>query len=303
MTHVCIVAPSYNHEAFIARCLESVIEQSPGDFTLDLIVVDDASHDASAAIAKRLLESPAARARLRESKVLVNSTNLGAHHSYNLALEMTDAELVHFLNTDDWLAPERIASVVRAFESSRQRRGDDIFWGFGRVSLVDEVDEPITGDGFWQYLTHVIDYSVAQMPSASFHLLRDNLSISTGNIFASRALATKVGGFGNYQYVHDWDFVLKCLVHTEPTLLRDPDSEYLYRHHRGNTFKKLGHLGHLESYEVLFRYFSDTFLWRPPNRATLSPSNYDATIVRAFFAENPVIGHVAQLIGALPPRD
>jgi glycosyltransferase involved in cell wall biosynthesis len=292
-TSICVVAPSYNHEQFIQQCIESIVNQSGNDYELDLILIDDASTDDTVKIAKKILQSKEIKRNFRKLDFIENKVNKGAHANYNKAVALTKADVIHFMNTDDWIESNRISSVVAAYRDACENGEGENFWGFGKVLLVDQEDLPITGDGFWQYLTHVVDYSVRQLPSASFHLLRDNLTISTGNIFASSMLAKKLGGFNAYKYVHDWDFALRCILLSEPNILNTSESEYMYRHHPGNSFRKLGHIGHLESFEVLYRYFSNTLLRHPLNKKVFSTSNYGITIVKAFLAENPAHKEIA----------
>lgn len=284
---ICVVAPSYNHEQFIEQCIESIIDQVSDEYDLDLIIIDDASTDETVKIAKNFIGEKDAKKYFRKIHFIENKINFGAHYNYNRAIMMSDADIIHFMNTDDWIASNRIKAVCREYDVAVERNMEHVFWGFGKVLLVDEKNLSISGDGFWQYLTHVIDYSTRYMPSASFHLLRDNLAISTGNIFVSTALAKKINGFNNYKYVHDWDFILRCILFSEPFVLNALDSEYMYRHHAGNSFKKLGHIGHLESFEVLYRYFSNSMLRNPLNDRVFSVKNYGLTLVNAFLAENP----------------
>jgi len=49
---VSIIVPSYNHEKFIAHCIESIIKQTYKDF--ELIVIDDGSSDGSRGILSAL---------------------------------------------------------------------------------------------------------------------------------------------------------------------------------------------------------------------------------------------------------
>ena len=286
---VCVVAPSYNHEQFIKQCLESIINQIRDNYDLDLIVIDDASTDETAKIAREFLRNKYVKKALRNVDIIENKVNMGSHVNYNKAIDMTSADVIHFMNTDDWIEPNRVKAVVDVYRDALKQSAGEYFWGFGKVLLVDENNQPISGDGFWQYLTHVIDYSVRNLPSASFHLLKDNLAISTGNIFTSSIFAKKIGGFNDYKYVHDWDFALRCILFSEPAILDTPRSAYMYRHHPGNSFRKLGHIGHLESFEVLYRYFYNAMLRTPENIKTLSQSNYGIAVMKAFLAENP--GH------------
>jgi glycosyltransferase involved in cell wall biosynthesis len=87
---VCI--PAYNAAAFLPRLLPSAAAQTP-PFD-EVIVCDDASTDATAAIASAY-----------GAKVLSNAVNLGCSHSKNRALEAATADWVHFHDADDELLP------------------------------------------------------------------------------------------------------------------------------------------------------------------------------------------------------
>ena len=286
-TTLCVIAPSYNHEEYIEECLQSVIDSAEGNFLLDIIVIDDCSMDRTAEIAETFLKNGFARNRLRRSRVIRNTYNKGAHANYNEAIRLCDADVIHFMNTDDAIGKERLKAVAEAYAETVQKEDRFTFWGFGPVNLIDERSRIFVGDGFWQYLTHVSEYSARHLPSMCFHLLRDNLAISTGNIFVSRDLAERLNGFGPYLYVHDWDFILRCLLFSEPRMLQGADLQYLYRHHPGNTFKKLGHIGHLESHEVLYRFYRNAMSGRPVNKNLLSIANYGSDLFWAWLAQNP----------------
>ena len=46
--------------------------------------------------------------------------------------------------------------------------------------------------------------------------------MSSGNLFFSRALFDRVGDFANLPDTYDWDFLLRCLLVTEPVFVPDP---------------------------------------------------------------------------------
>ena len=196
---ICIVAPSYNHEEFIEQCLESIVIQSHDDYWIDLVIIDDASTDDTANIIRNFIGRKEVKKSLRNIEFIENAHNCGAHRNYNKAISKVQSDLIHFINTDDWLSPNRISSVVKLYNSLQDVKQKEYFWGFARVFLTDEAGVIISGERLLQYVTHVIDYSVRHMPSVSFHLLRDNLTISTGNIFSSTHLAKMLGGFNNYK--------------------------------------------------------------------------------------------------------
>ena len=89
--------------------------------------------------------------------------------------------------------------------------------------------------------------------------MRNQLAISTGNFFFSMALARRVGPFQSYRYVHDWDYILRCLFFVEPYALEE--QLYNYRFHGENSFKSLAHIAGYETSEVM-----RNFLWSMTSR-------------------------------------
>lgn len=65
---------------------------------------------------------------------------------------------------------------------------------------------------------------------------------------------------------------------------------------KSNTFRKLGHIGHLEFFEILYRYFSNALLRKPINNRAFSIHNYGREIIDAFLAENPAHSQIASKV-------
>ncbi|MBO3743304.1 glycosyltransferase family 2 protein [Actinoplanes flavus] len=106
---VTVVIPCYNYGHFLAPCLESFIDSDGLD--VDVIVVDDASPDGSAAVAR---EIAARDARVR---VIAHETNKRHIATYNEGLAAAEGEYVMLLSADDLLAPgalTRSAALLQA---------------------------------------------------------------------------------------------------------------------------------------------------------------------------------------------
>jgi glycosyltransferase involved in cell wall biosynthesis len=109
---VSILAPSYNHEAFLPACLESVRAQTWEDW--ELVLVDDGSRDGSVEAAGTIARKDP---RIR---VLVNQANLGTYGTEQRALEESTGALVAVLNTDDVWQPDKLASQIQALRDHPQ---------------------------------------------------------------------------------------------------------------------------------------------------------------------------------------
>src|ERR687887_1637608 len=104
---VGIIVPMYNAERTIGAALESVCRQTYP--ALDIVVVDDGSTDASAAIV-------AAYARSDQRIRLVQQENSGVAAARNLGATSTVADFLAFIDADDVWAPPKIALQLQALE-------------------------------------------------------------------------------------------------------------------------------------------------------------------------------------------
>lgn len=99
---VAVVTPVHNCERYVAEAIESILNQTLGDF--ELILVEDGSTDGTAAI----LDDYAARApRVR---VVHRTGRRGAADARNAGIELARAGLVAFQDADDVSAPDWLAS-------------------------------------------------------------------------------------------------------------------------------------------------------------------------------------------------
>ena len=112
MTHtplVSAIVPIYNGERFLAEALDSALAQTLDD--IEIVVVDDGSTDASAAIADRY-------ARQYPHKVrVIHQANQGLCHARNTALAAARGTYFALLDADDAWLPHHLADCVALLES------------------------------------------------------------------------------------------------------------------------------------------------------------------------------------------
>ena len=97
MHKVSVIIPFYNVESYIAKCLQSVSQQTFRDF--EVILVDDGSNDNSASICKRFTENDS---RFR----LYSKQNEGVAQARNFGLEKAEGDFITFIDSDDIAHPE-----------------------------------------------------------------------------------------------------------------------------------------------------------------------------------------------------
>ena len=100
---VSVVIPCYNQAHFLCEAIESVLGQD--GCSVEVIVVDDGSHDNTSAVARRY---PSVRC--------IRQHNQGLAPARNQGLASATGEFLVFLDADDLLLPGALATGLRAME-------------------------------------------------------------------------------------------------------------------------------------------------------------------------------------------
>lgn len=126
LVSVCIGV--YNRERYIRECIDSVLAQTYKP--VEIVVVDDASTDASVEILKSYGEN----IRLVERKE--NSGVCGIPR--NDAIRVALGEYIAFLDSDDSWAPDKLARQMEQLQSR-----SDLAWNHTYAMLMDEHSHPL----------------------------------------------------------------------------------------------------------------------------------------------------------------
>jgi glycosyltransferase involved in cell wall biosynthesis len=102
---ISVIVPIYNAELYLAKCIESLINQ---EYTaLQIILIDDGSTDNSRAIAEQYAKQDT------RIKVYVHTTNLGQSAARNTGLEHATGEFVSFVDADDYIDKDFYTYMLR----------------------------------------------------------------------------------------------------------------------------------------------------------------------------------------------
>jgi GT2 family glycosyltransferase len=172
---VSIIIPSYGEVGYTLRCLAS-LAANPPEASIEVIVVDDATPDASTACL----------AAIDGIRLIVNPRNLGYLHSCNVAAGVATGEYLLLLNNDTQVQPGWLDAMLRPFHTDSgigavgskllypdgrlQEAGciiwsDGSGWNYGRL---DDPDKPV-----YNYRREVDYCSAASLmvPRMLFHEL------------------------------------------------------------------------------------------------------------------------------------
>ncbi len=141
-----VIVPVYKAEKYLARCVESVLAQTMGDF--ELILVDDGSPDGSGAMCDDFSK--------RDARIKVlHQENAGVSAARNAGVAMAQGEYIAFLDSDDWIEPRMYELLL---EAADQEDADIVKCGFDRTDGADIHERQNYGGERQCYVGRLIDH-------------------------------------------------------------------------------------------------------------------------------------------------
>ncbi len=113
---ISVVVPVYNSSQYLERCVDSILNQSYGDF--ELLLIDDGSTDDSGTICDKY--------SLLDKRVKAfHQTNKGVSAARNHGLHASNGEWITFIDSDDYIKPDYLAN----FNPSSLTKSDLVIQG------------------------------------------------------------------------------------------------------------------------------------------------------------------------------
>ncbi len=106
---ISVIVPVYNVEKYVAKCLDSIINQTYKN--LEIIVVDDGSTDNSYSVCCSYAEKD-------DRIVLLQQPNGGQASARNYGIENAGGDYVGFVDSDDWIEPCMYEAMISAVKDS-----------------------------------------------------------------------------------------------------------------------------------------------------------------------------------------
>ncbi|MEO6927694.1 MAG: glycosyltransferase [Casimicrobiaceae bacterium] len=205
---VSVILPVRNDAQGALRAIESSAAQLSAN--IELVIVDDGSTDATAAIVLARIASLAIPARL------IRQAHLGTARAANVGAQNATGRYLAFVDCGDRFAPDRIERMrVQIARATPQ-------WGFSQVAddAVEAADREV--------------HASRAMPSdepGSFTLLHADVIVTPGNLFIERGLFLSLGGYRESARYRGWDLCARAAEAVEPVQVREPS--YLRRNSSG----------------------------------------------------------------------
>lgn len=218
---ISVVMPAYNHEHYVGKAVESVLNQSFKD--LELIVVDDGSTDKTGDVVLGYSKDK----RLRYFK----QENQDAYNALNHGLETATGEFIAIINSDDIYEPNRLERLLA------KHRETGAVCVFTDVQPIDGAGAKITDQNHGWHVWHKKnrDYYF-QHNDLYTGFLHGNFMVTTSNLFFTRKTYQITGGFAALRYLHDYDYIFRIIIAFPGQVVYMHDEKLLqYRVHSGNT--------------------------------------------------------------------
>lgn len=121
---VSIYIPTKNRQALLATALDSVLQQTYPN--IEILIVDDGSTDNTFEYLTHLAN--------KHSKIRIfkNEVSKGACAARNIAIKQAKGEFVTGLDDDDVFLPNRIASLVSAYDDNYAFVCSSMYWDYGK---------------------------------------------------------------------------------------------------------------------------------------------------------------------------
>ena len=231
---ISVIIPTYNVEAYIRGCLESVLDER--SISLEVIVVEDCSTDSSLRIAR------AVAAEDDRVQIVELSENGGLGNARNVGLDHASGEWILFLDSDDELLPRSLGSML---ELGERTEADMVMFDYARLYWNDTRKRNMNAPMF-------------QAGEGPFTLqeradLLDNLNVAWNKLYRRTFIADSGLRFppGIYEDI-PWTYAL--LLVAERIALLDRVC-ILYRQRREGSILRSANTKHFDIFDQYDRFF------------------------------------------------
>ena len=186
---VSVIIPTYNRVDLLPSAIKSVFSQTYDNY--EIIVVDDGSTDDTGTVVKALCDDYDERLRF------VRQINQGACAARNHGLRLAKGEFVLFLDSDDLIAPDKLALQVEQL-----KRYPNVDFSIGKTVWVKSDGKTIAEK---QLLEPKEDFVISQIESSWF--------LTSAPLWRRSSLDTIGPWDERLSGGQDWEFHVRALLY------------------------------------------------------------------------------------------
>lgn len=229
-----IVIPSFDRAQILPGTLRSLLAQSRQNF--EILIVDDGSSDATADVVRALGDE-----RLKLHRI----EHQGRCAARNVGLRRAVGDIIAFVDSDDAMEPDYLASVERTFADSRVDfvstncyMTREFIIG-GRTVAIKTVEMPET----------------AEAPEIA--LWEKKVPLGTGACFRARRFQGRVWWDDQFEIMEEVDFFIQLYLISPGGYRYLPDKLFTYRqrHNDDGVCSGVSYAQIAETYELFYRKY------------------------------------------------
>jgi len=280
---VTVVIPTYNGARFIGEAIESCLQQAHETFSVEVIVVDDASQDNTV----ELVSTFAGRVTL-----LPQSSNQGRHIARNIGLAAASGTYVKFLDQDDLLEPETLQAE---HELARETQADIVIAGHRNIASDGHCTNTIN--------EHRSPRSMEPRVSA----VLDGAAVPTAAALYRRTYIDGLAWDGDVPRLDDWDWFVRAALRMGK-IVPIHHVSYSWRHHSGQYTHSSTLNQYARDHHIILKkiecWLHDNGEFTQPHRARLAQYYYK--MLRAIYKHDrawyqQTLAHIFELDPSFQP--
>ena len=249
---ISIIVPVYNVEAYLERCVESILKQTYTN--LEILLVNDGSTDKSGELCDKLA--------LRDHRIrVIHKENGGLSDARNRGIDEASSNLIGFIDSDDYIDEDMYETLYRQMVASKA----DLSM-CGHYDVYHQIPEKQVAEiKTWEL-----------MPEEAIKMVMEAkiLSVTAVNKLYKKALFEQLR-FRIGKIAED-AFIMVDLIHQCSKIVATNEKKYYYVHRENSiTTQKfsLKFLNVIEAYEQNAKIISENY-----------PDWYDVAIMRVNWA-------------------
>ena len=249
---ISVIVPVYNVEAYLERCVESILKQTYTN--LEILLVNDGSTDKSGELCDKLA--------LRDHRIrVIHKENGGLSDARNRGIDEASSNLIGFIDSDDYIDEDMYETLYRQMVASKA----DLSM-CGHYDVYHQIPEK-----------QVVEIKTWElMPEEAIKMVMEAkiLSVTAVNKLYKKALFEQLR-FRIGKIAED-AFIMVDLIHQCSKVVATNEKKYYYVHRENSiTTQKfsLKFLNVIEAYEQNAKIISENY-----------PDLYDVTIMRLNWA-------------------
>jgi glycosyltransferase involved in cell wall biosynthesis len=204
---ISVIVPAFNAEKWIAASIESALAQTHKQ--LEVVVVDDGSRDNTAPLVQTIGDQ-----RIK----LVRQQNRGQSAAMNRGVAESRGDYLKFLDADDWLNPEHLASQLSSIVNQKDCVASCRWGHFLNQTESPKIKTERTNNHYQDPLEWLVD-----------SLARDEGMMGGWMWLIPRKVWERAGGWNESLTLNnDFDFSIRLLLASKGVRFA-PDAVYSYR--------------------------------------------------------------------------